>query len=282
MFLKVDAGLLLRVSWKKTIWVQTFDDAEVESDETFSLELTEVTNAQTGDTLAIASIQDNDSNTGLTDLSIADATVIEGSVAAVVISLSQAITEDISIQILSIDESATSGTDYSPKSGRRIIRAGDTEKTIWIPVAEDDNIEQTETFRLELSSAINANIIDDTAVISITDNDSANMSPILSIADTSVVEGRSAKFIISLSQASQQPVSFTINTQDGSAVATSDYTNRTGRRNIAAGSVEKIIWVPTIDDSNAEAAETFSLQISDVSSASLGNGQATATINDND
>ena len=267
---------------EKTIWVLTSDDTQPEADETFSLELSNVSNAVLGDAVGVATIIDNDSSGALPELSIADMIVNEGSVARVIISLSQPSSNDVSFQILTNDQSATAGLDYSAKSGTRVIAAGENEKTIWIPTAQDTEVEGSETFTLELSNANNAVIIDGNGLITIADDDSSGALPTLNIADSVTTEGRFVRFDLSLTAPAAQAVSFMFNTISGSATEGIDYIQNSGTRTINAGETEKSIWVETIDDTQAEADETFTVEISSVSGATLGDRMATATIINND
>ena len=267
---------------EKTIWIATSDDADVEADETFTLELSAVTNANVSDGTGIGTIINDDVTSGLPSLSIADIIAAEGSTAKIVITLSQAYTQNVSFQIDTVDQSASANLDYSPKSGNRVIAAGETEKTIWIPIAQDSDIEGSETFTLELSNANKAVIADGSGLITIADDDSGTSSVILNVTDTADSEGRFARFIISLSEPATQAVSFMFNTVAGTAEEGSDYTANSGMRTFNPGDVEKSIWVATVDDTLAEADETFTLQISSVSGATLGDGNGNATIINND
>ena len=260
----------------------TVDDIDPEADETFTLEISDVVNAVPGDGIGLGTILDNDPVTGLPELSIADTIVDEGSTARVMITLSQPFAQDVSFQILTVDESATANSDYSPKNGNRIIAAGNTETIIWIPIAEDTDVEGDETFRLEISNAVNAIITDPDGQITISDNDTGTGLPLLSITATSDFEGRFARFNLSLSEPSAQPVSFMFATVPGSAEDPADYIGNSGMRSFNPGEVEKTIWITTVDDLLVEADENFSMQISNVTNATAANSSATATIVNND
>ncbi len=90
-------------------------------------------------------------------------------------------------------------------------------------------------------------------------------APTISIADitTPLEEGAVASFLVSLSGPATGPVTVTYSTVNGTAVAPGDFTPATNQTVIIpAGQTSATILVPTIDDTLAEGAETFSVQIS--------------------
>ena len=97
---------------------------------------------------------------------------------------------------------------------------------------------------------------------------------------------RTALFRVVLSHATTQPVSVTVDTQDGTATAGSDYRAANRRVTLPVGYTSRSVSVPIINDTIYEGAEgeTFMLAISDQSSnAELPTDtQAEATIIDND
>ena len=112
-------------------------------------------------------------------------------------------------------------------------------------------------------------------------------APALSVSDVSIVEGDSgssfAVFTVSLDAArADADVQFTFATTDGSAIAGSDYTATTGTGTIPAGSLATTISVPVTPETLYEQDETFSLSVYDPVNASLGDGEATGTITNDD
>ena len=69
-------------------------------------------------------------------------------------------------------------------------------------------------------------------------------------------------------------------TQDGTATAGSDYTATAGTLTFAANETSKTITVPITNDTVFEGAETFSLQISTPTNATIGDNSQVATIVD--
>ena len=111
--------------------------------------------------------------------------------------------------------------------------------------------------------------------------------PSLSIADVSVSEGNAGTklltFTVSLSAASGSAVTYSIATANGSATAGSDYvaSSLTGET-IAAGATSKTFSVTINGDAAIEADETFTVAVSAVTGAIVGDGNATGTITNDD
>jgi serine/threonine-protein kinase len=112
-------------------------------------------------------------------------------------------------------------------------------------------------------------------------------APTITIADASVSEGNSGSknlsFTISLTQASATAVNFDIATANGSAVAGSDYVaSSLSGQAIAAGATSTIFNVVINGDTVVEPNETFIVTLANVSGATVGDGQATGTIVNDD
>ena len=116
--------------------------------------------------------------------------------------------------------------------------------------------------------------------VRIIDNDKDK--PELTIRDTTVVEGGTAQFDVTLSQMSNGPVTVRYATSDGTAHAGDDYTTMSDTLEFEAGERTKTISVPIIDDNLDEADEEFSVTLSSPNGATLSNNTATGTIKDND
>jgi predicted extracellular nuclease len=112
-------------------------------------------------------------------------------------------------------------------------------------------------------------------------------APTLSINDVSVTEGDSgttnATFTISLtSAAGPGGVSFNVATADASASAGSDYAALSANVTIPEGSSNHTIDVLVIGDTLIEGDESFTLVVSNVVNADVGDSEGIATVVDND
>jgi Ca2+-binding RTX toxin-like protein len=71
-------------------------------------------------------------------------------------------------------------------------------------------------------------------------------------------------------------------TVDGTAVAGADYADASGVLQFAAGETSKTVTIALTDDSFIESRESFSLRLSPAANATIADGEALATILDND
>jgi hypothetical protein len=108
-------------------------------------------------------------------------------------------------------------------------------------------------------------------------------TPTLSISNASVVEGQSGTanltFAVSLSPASQQTVTVTRATADGSATAPTDYTALApATLTFNPGETSKSVTVPVNGDLTLEANETLVVNLTSPVNAQIGDGQGQGTI----
>jgi hypothetical protein len=110
--------------------------------------------------------------------------------------------------------------------------------------------------------------------------------PSLSINDVTVTEGndgtKAASFTVRLSQASADTVTVNYATENGTAVARTDYRPKTNTLTFLPGVVSKKVSVAVKGDTVAEATETFFLRLSGATNATISDDLGQATIIDND
>ena len=108
-----------------------------------------------------------------------------------------------------------------------------------------------------------ATLDDHTGEGTIRDNDDGGGGslPTLSVGDAAVVEGDTATFRVTLSAASENVVTVSYKTKDGTAVAGSDYTAMAGTLRFEPGDTTKTIRVPTVDDDTPEETEAFTVGV---------------------
>ena len=87
-------------------------------------------------------------------LSVADAEVDENSGATLdfSVTLSRALAGPVTVGYRTADGSANAGADYTSTSGTLTFAAGDTSRTVSVPVLDDEHDEASETMTLRLSS----------------------------------------------------------------------------------------------------------------------------------
>ncbi|HUQ87740.1 MAG TPA: Calx-beta domain-containing protein, partial [Vicinamibacterales bacterium] len=156
-----------------TISVPVSGDVTFEQTETFTLGLSNPTNAVISDNTGIGTIQNDD--LGPT-LSVSDAALVEGdsgsSLMTFSVSLSPAGSGNVSVNYATADQTANAGSDYTAASGTLFFGAGETLKTFTVPVIGDTTREANETFLVNLSnSSVNAAIGDGQGIGTITNDD---------------------------------------------------------------------------------------------------------------
>ena len=109
-------------------------------------------------------------------ISVADARADEGAGATVAfqVSLSRAFTtagHSVSVNYATSDGTAVAGADYTATSGTLTFAAGETSKTVHVPIIDDSHDEGEETFGFRLSNAAGARMGDGQATGTIANTD---------------------------------------------------------------------------------------------------------------
>ncbi len=264
----------------QTFAVTTINDTTAESTETFNVNLSNPSNAIIADAQGVGTINDND--TAQPSLSINNVTVTEGGAANFTVSLSAASTSTVTVVASTANGTAVAPGDYTARSNVTLNFAPNTTtQTFAVTTINDTTAESTETFNVNLSNPSNAIIADAQGVGTINDNDTAQ--PSLSINNVTVTEGGAANFTVSLSAASTSTVTVVASTANGTAVAPGDYTARSNvTLTFAPNTTTQTFAVTTINDTAVESTETFNVNLSGATNATIADNQGVGTINDND
>ncbi|HKA05799.1 MAG TPA: Calx-beta domain-containing protein, partial [Gemmataceae bacterium] len=220
-------------------------------------------------------------------LSISDASVTEGNTGTVgmvfTVTLSAPSTQPVTVNFATANGTA-GASDYVSASDTLTFAPGETSKTITVQVIGDVLNEANETFFVNLSSPVNATIADGQGVGTILDDDPA---PSLTIGDVSLAEGNRGTtpfiFTVTLSAASGQTVTVNYATANGTATTSnSDYTAKSGTLTFAPGETSKTITISVRGDRRIEANETFFVNLTGPTNATLADGQGVGTILNDD
>jgi len=184
-----------------------------------------------------------------------------------------------------VDGSAGSGADYVGANGTLTFQSavfGATQRQqVAIAIKGDLLDEVNETFRLAIAgSEVPGG--EATATATIVDDDP---KPALSVSDGGTVTeaaGAKASFVVRLSRPSGRSVAVAYTTANGSATAGQDYAAQADTVRLPAGSTEARIDVGVLDDAIDEPAETFALKLTSSDTATIDDGEGTATIADDD
>ena len=224
-------------------------------------------------------------------LSITDKSVAEGdngtTNAAFTVTLSSASTTPVTVAYSTANGTATAGSDYTATSGTLTFAPGVTSQTVNVSVLGDTASESSETFTVALSNPSGATIVRGTATGTITNDDQTQSTlPSASIADLAVVEGNGDHahfmFTVTLSKASDTPVTLQYATGDGTATGGTDYVVGSGTLTFAPGVTTQNVHVDIKGDVLTEPNETFTVTLSNPSGVTISRGTATATIVDDD
>ncbi|MGH8029755.1 MAG: Calx-beta domain-containing protein [Arenimonas sp.] len=257
-----------------TFPVTVYGDTADEANEHFELILIGLTGAVYDDSVADATIINDD-----VVLSVADASLTEGDSGqksmVFTLSLSRASTATVGFRFTTSNGTASAGPDFvAATSAERFMTAGQTSRTLTVPINGDTTIEPTETINFTLSNLSNAQPGDTQAVGFIINDD----GPVISINDVAVGEGASGTkemtFTVRLSKVSAAPVTYNIATSGGDAIAGDDYValNLTSQV-IAAGQLSRTHSVTINGDGTIEPTEVFFINVRQPVGASVWDGQ---------
>ncbi|MGB2982393.1 MAG: Calx-beta domain-containing protein, partial [Candidatus Bipolaricaulia bacterium] len=205
--------------------------------------------------------------------------VTEGDTATFTVTLSNPSASTVTVDYVTSNGTAEQPGDYTLSSGTATFLPGETSKPVTVPTIEDLIDEPQETFGLNLSNVANATIADPLGEGTILDDDDA---PSISIDDVSVAEGDTATFTVTLSNPSASTVTVDYGTSDGTASQPGDYTLSSGTVTFLPGETSKPVTVPTIEDLIDEPDETFAVNLSNASNATIADLLGEGTIVDDD
>ncbi|MDD1417731.1 SBBP repeat-containing protein [Dolichospermum sp. ST_sed1] len=181
--------------------------------------------------------------------------------------------------------SATNGTDYSNLTGTVSFAAGVSSATVTVTPTDDNIFEVTETAVLTLTSGTGYILgTTSSATVNITDNDP---QPTISINDVAVIEGNSgttnATFTVTLSNTSSQPITVNYATANGTATtADLDYNAANATISFAPGEISKTVTVAVVGDTKSENPEAFTVNLSNVTNATITKATGVGTITNDD
>ena len=268
-----------------------------EPNETFTLVLSNPTNASLGTDHATGTIENDDVTFGVNDQSVTEGN--SGTKTAnVEVKLSNASTQTTTVHYATSDGTASSAAganqDYVPSSGTLTFAPGDTTKTFPVTINGDTASEDDETVHITLTNPTNATIDHADALLTITNDDAAGAPPVVSIDNAQFTEGdggsTSGSFTLHLTPSSGRTVTVKATTAEGTATsddagpAGADYSTRVSTITFDPGATTASFVVPIVGDTLDEPDETFSVTLSNATNATLSTtaNVATGTILDDD
>ncbi|MER2176201.1 MAG: putative Ig domain-containing protein, partial [Stenotrophomonas maltophilia] len=269
-----------------TITVTPTADSAVEANETVVLTLAAGTGYGVGaPTSATGTILDDDQPA----LSISDVSLNEGDSGTTAFTFTVSLDAPagpggVSFDIATANGTATAGSDYVAQAlTGQSIAAGSSSATFIVQVNGDTFNEPNETFFVNVSNVTGATVADAQGLGTIINDD---VLPSLSINDTSVTEGNAgtvtATLTVTLSAASGQTVTVNYATANASAVAPTDYISASGTLTFAPGTTTQTIAVNVNGDTTPEADETFAVNLTAPTNATLADAQGIVTVLNDD
>ena len=192
----------------------------------------------------------------------------------------------VTVQYTTANGNAEAPEDYTATSGAVVFAAGETSKSIAIPIIDDDIDENDETLLVVLSDfnagAENPGSLS-TAVLTIADDDAP---PLISINDVSVVEGNSgtklAEFTLTLSRESGKVIGLTVAPTSGTAIFGGDFTGFFTNFFIAPGTTSFKASVQIVGDTTFEDDETFTMVLGNPFNVTIARDTGVGTILNDD
>jgi hypothetical protein len=246
----------------KSIVVPIRGDRLVESDESFSVHLSDAKGAKIANGTGQVTIVDDEPYVWVGYANVTEAN--DDPVPAVFsVNLTSIYDRPVTIHYATANGSATAGLDYTDTEGSLTIPAGLTSGEIVVPVLGDRLGEPNETFVLNVSTSDSyARMGNDTAIATIVDNE-----PQISIGDA-YLEGSTITFTVTLSAPYDQPVSVSFTTMNGTAIAGVDYVGASGPLTFELGQTSMTITIDVLD-TTGDASKYFSVHLSDATTNAL-------------
>jgi Ca2+-binding RTX toxin-like protein len=218
-------------------------------------------------------------------ISIADLSLSEGSNGGLTdfgftVNLSSPATAPVSFDYRVESGTAVAGVDFADTQGTLTLEAGETSKTLAVPVFADTVSEADKTFRVVLSNAFGADLAEgtDAATGTIRDDDKVE----LSIARLEVEEGnagsKNVMVNVSLNTATSQTVTVNYTLANGSATIGTDFLARSGSLSFSPGITQQSIPVTLFGDTLTETDENFFITLNGARNASISGAQGKAEI----
>ncbi len=267
-----------------TITIPITDDSLVEGTETFKVGLSNPSAGSTigGISVATVSILDNDSSVYFSTNAVY---VLENITNATVVVYRAGGTNNVvTVDYLTVDNSALTGSDYTSTNGTLTFNAGVTNLTVRIPIINDSTVETNKDFSLLLTNVSVGSVLgaNTNIVITIKDNDS-----LIGFSTNAVTVAESVgNLLLSVRRSGGLAAASTVayrTSTNGVAVAGSDFTAASGILSFAANETNKTITIPITNDAIIEGDETFTVTLSSpTGEAVLSTSVITVTISDND
>ncbi len=193
---------------------------------------------------------------------------------------------------LTVDVTVAQSGDFGAATGSRQVTVPTSGSAALTVSTTDDSTDEADgsvTVTVDDGSGYTVSATQASATVAVADDDDPPppaSKPSISVGDATAGEGDGAVgFTVELSAASAGTVTVYYSMYGGTATAYDDYRPEWGSVTFAPGETSQTVQVSLIDDRTpGEGTETFVLRLRlfDTTHATMGDGQATMTITDND
>jgi Calx-beta domain len=230
----------------KSILVPITGDRVIESDEYFTVRLSNPKGAKIADGAALVSIADDEPH-----IYVSDAFVQEGDAGTapcdVMVFMTTPYDWPVTVNYATVDGTATAGSDYTAAVGSLTFAPNQTSQTIPVAVMGDRLGEPDKMFLVKVMTPNSyAQVNRDTALVSIADNE-----PHITVWDAYNYGESTITFTVSLSAQYDQVVTVDFATADGTAIAGVDYVAHAETLTFAIGETTKIVTIDVLDPTSA-------------------------------
>ena len=228
------------------------------------------------------------SSTPYTSLSVTPCTLLiddlivqEGDSATFTVRLEGDNTQPVVVSYSTGNKTASAGLDYELTSGTLTFNPREKTKIITVKTLKDLLTESNETFSINLTTTNGGVLFLNTngqGLGTIADI----LPPAISINDIIVTEGdsgtKNATFTVTRTGTATNTITIDYTTTDGTAIAGSDYTPTSGTLTFDPNETTKTITVSIIGDTTIESNETFFINLSNATEATITDAQGSGTI----
>lgn len=179
----------------------------------------------------------------------------------------------LTVDYATADVTAIAGQDYTATSGTLTFNGGETSKTFQIPITDDVPTEEIETFNVLLRNTVSLESLGVPNTLNVTILDRTTV-PTLLISNASVVEGgpgTTTQMLVPLNLFAATGRTVSVNFATSNSLATGgascatrgvDYITTSGTITFQPGTSSMNIPITICGDSNAEANEAFTVNLS--------------------
>ena len=188
------------------------------------------------------------------------------------------------VDFSTVARTAAAGSDFTATSGTLTFAAGVTSQNVTVSLIDDEVSEAAEFFTVDLSNAVNAELVDDTGLATISDDDaSGGGATTLAIGSATGSENPgNAVFTVTRAGDTTGTTTVQFTTTGTTANVGSDFSATSGTLTFAPGITTQFITVPVLADVLFEPTERFFVTLSNPSTgASITAPTGQATITDN-